>query len=132
MKENDLYEERFVFFPLSFSLLLRGWKKYLFLPVSLLFLIIPGMEAFSIWFFDLCVDFVNWAAPYLRTYYVGACVYLCVLVPLMGYLGMLLLKLDRKQLLYLLVFSLGFGGLYMLLVYPNFRSLLEYARPYYP
>lgn len=121
----------FVFFPLSFSLLLRGRKKFLFLPVSLLLLLLPGFEAFSVVFFDRCVDFLNQIAPYFHTDYVGICVYICVLLPLLLYVPLLLYKLDRRQLKRLSVATLTGTCLYLLLVYPNFKGLLLLLQPYF-
>src|SRR5690606_32887537 len=105
----------FIFFPLSFSLLLKGWKKFLFLPLSLLLLLIPGFEAFSVVFFDRCVDLLNQLAPSFNTDYIGISVYICVLLPLLLYLPLVLYKLNRKQLKMLSVGLLAFSCLYLLI-----------------
>lgn len=117
----------FIFFPLSFSLLLKGWKKFLFLPLSLLLLLIPGFEAFSVVFFDRSVDFLNQLAPSFNADYIGISVYICVLLPLLLYLPLVLYKLNRKQLKLLSIGLLACSCLYLVIVYPNFRSLLLFV-----
>ena len=114
----------FIFFPLSFSLLLKGWKKFLFLPLSLLLLLIPGFEAFSVVFFDRCVDLLNQLAPSFKTDYIGISVYICVLLPLLLYLPLVFYKLNRQQLRKLSLGLMAFSCLYLVIVYPNFKSFL--------
>ncbi len=121
----------FVLFPLSFTLLLRGWKKFIFIPVSFLFFLIPGFEALSVKFFDLCVDFLNRSAATFDSNYIAMSVYLCVLVPAVLYVPLLWYKLGRKKTLYALGGLAVFCGIYLITVYPNFRAILEFVQNNY-
>lgn len=113
----------FVLYPLSFSLFLKGPKKYLFLPVSLLFFAFP-YEELSSGSFDACVDFVNYTVVLFTSSYVAMCVYLCVLLPLLLYAPFLFLKLGRRNSFRFLGATALFATLYLITVYPNMKSWL--------
>ncbi|MFN4763693.1 hypothetical protein ACKGJN_11255 [Gillisia sp. Q332] len=121
----------FVLFPLSFTLLLRGWKKFIFIPVSFLFFIIPDFEVLSVKFFDLCVDFLNRSAETFDTNYIAMSVYLCVLVPVVLYVPLLWYKAGKKRALYVLGGLAALCGIYLITIYPNFKSILEFAQQKY-
>lgn len=121
----------FVLFPLSFTLLLKGWKKFIFIPVSFLFFLVPNFEGMSVKFFDLCVDFLNRSAETFNSNYIAMSVYLCVLVPVILYLPLILYKLGRKRTLYVLGGLAVFCGIYLVTIYPNFRSILEFVQTNY-
>ena len=121
----------FVFFPLSFALLLKGWKKFIFIPVSFLFFLLPDFEGLSVKFFDLCVDFLNQSAEVFDSNYIAMSVYLCVLVPLVLYVPLLWLKLGKKTALYVLGGLAVFCGIYMITIYPNFKTILEFVQQKY-
>jgi len=118
----------FVLFPLSFSLLLKGWKKFLFIPASFLFFLVPNFESFSVSFFDLCVDFLNSTAGAFGTNYIAMSVYLCVLVPLILYIPLLWFKRGRKKTLCVLGGMAVFCGIYLSTIYPNFRTIPEFVQ----
>ncbi len=121
----------FVLFPLSFTLLLKGWKGFLFIPASFLFFLIPNFEGLSVKFFDLCVDFLNQSADTFDSNYIAMSVYLCVLVPVILYLPLVWYKLGRKKTLYALGGLVVFCGIYLITVYPNFRAILEFVQNNY-
>ncbi len=116
----------YVLFPLSFALFLKTSWKYLFIPVSLLFFLIPGFESLSKNIFQHSVDFLNWTAEIFNSNYIAMSVYICVLVPVLLYLPFIIYKFNKKQLKYI---SLSLGSvllLYMLLIYPFFKDFLVY------
>ena len=118
----------FVLFPLSFAVFFKTPWKFIFIPVSLLFFLIPNFEQLSIQFFDISVDFLNWTAELFQSNYIAMSVYICVLVPVLLYLPFIIYKFNRKQLKYI---SLSLGGallLYMVLIYPFFKDILLYAK----
>ena len=118
----------FVLFPLSFNLLLKGWKKFIFIPVSFLFFLLPNFEGLSVKFFDLCVGFLNRSAENFDSNYISMSVYLCVLVPVVLYLPLVWYKVGRKKMVYVLAGAGVFFGIYMLTVYPNFKAILEFVQ----
>ena len=116
----------FILFPLSFMLFLKGRTKYLFLPISLLFFLIPGFEVFSSELFDLCVIFLNNSAALLHSNYVAMSVYLCVLLPLMLYMLSVYTRFGKRKSQQIL---LGIGivsAVYMIGVYPFMKIWLLY------
>ena len=118
----------YVLYPLSFVLILKTSWKYLFIPVSLLFFMIPGFESLSKNVFEQSVVFLNWTAGIFNSDYITMSVYICVLVPVLLYLPFIIYKLNRKQIKYI---SLSFAGvllLYMVLIYPFFKDFLLYAK----
>jgi len=121
----------FIFFPLSFALLIKGWKGFLFIPASFLFFLIPNFEGLSVKFFDLCVDFLNQSAETFGSNYIAMSVYLCVLVPVVLYLPLLWYKLSKKTALYVLGGFAVLCGIYMITIYPNFKSILEFVQQNY-
>lgn len=118
----------FILFPLSFALFLKTRWKYLFLPVSLLFFVIPGFEGISVNFFNHCVVFLNKTAETFSSNYIAMSVYLCVLVPLIIYLPFLFWRLSKRQ---LKISGLIFACLllfYLIFIYPFFKDLLIYGK----
>lgn len=115
----------FVLFPLSLSaFFLKGWWKLLFIPVSLLFFLIPGFEILSVKLFDICVDFLNYSAQIFSSNYIAMSVYICVLVPILIYLPLIYFTTNRKA--KKIVFGTA-GALlliYMIFIYPNFQEWL--------
>ena len=121
----------FILFPLSFNLFLKGWKKFIFIPVSFLFFLLPNFEELSVKFFKLCEDFLKNSAETFDSNYIAMSVYLCVLVPVVLYLPLVWYKVGRKKMLYVLAGLGVFFGIYMLTVYPNFKSILEFVQNNY-
>lgn len=121
----------FVLFPLSFALLIKGWKGFLFIPVSFLFFLIPDFEALSIKFFDLCVEFLNQSAETFDSNYIAMSVYLCVLVPAVLYVPLLWYKVEKKRALYVLGGVAVLCGIYMITIYPNFKYILKFVQQNY-
>ena len=121
----------FVLFPVSFALFLRGWKIKILIPASLLILLTPGFENFSRWFFDLCVDFVNYLVEIFSSTYVAICVYVCVLLPLLLYLPFVIVKVPRKKTMHFFAGMIALLSIYMILIYPNFRTFLVYLQNHY-
>ena len=116
----------FILFPLSFSLFLKDWKKYLFLPISLLFFLIPGLESISSSLFDQCVIFLNKSAELIGSNYVAMSVYLCVLLPLLLYLLSIHIRFGKRKSQKVL---LGIGivsAVYIIGVYPFMKMWLLY------
>ena len=115
-----------VLFPLSFSLFLKGWKKFMFIPVSLLFFLIPHFEEFSSKLFDQCVIFLNKSAALLNSDYVAMSVYMCVLLPLLLYMLLIHIRFGKRKSQQVL---LGIGivsAVYMISVYPFLKTWLLY------
>ena len=121
----------FILFRLSFALFLKTNWKYLFLPISLLFFLTPNFEGLSVKFFDLCVDFLNQSAESFGSNYIAMSVYLCVLVPVILYVPLLWYKLSKKRALYVLGGLAVLCGIYMISIYPNFKSILEFVQQNY-
>ena len=116
----------FVLFPLSFSLFLKGWKKFLFLPASLFFFLIPDFEKFSTELFDLCVIFLNRSAALFHTNYIAMSVYLCVLLPLLLYLLLIHIRFGKRKSQQVL-FGIGIvSAVYMIGIYPFLKTWLLY------
>jgi hypothetical protein len=116
----------FVLFPLSFSLFLKGWKKFMFFPISLLFFLIPGFEAFSTEIFQHCVILLNKSAAFVNSNYVAMSVYLCVLFPLLLYILLIHIRFGKRKTKQVL---LGIGilsALYMMSIYPFMKTWLLY------
>lgn len=116
----------FVLFPLSFSLFLKGRKKFLFLPVSLLFFLIPDVEEFSKGLFDHCVTFLNSTAALFHSNYIAMSIYLCVVPPLLLYMLLIHIRFGKRKSQQVL---LGIGivsAVYMIGVYPFLKTWLLY------
>lgn len=120
-----------VLFPLSSSLLFKGWKKILFIPFSLLFFLIPRYEQISVSLFNSCVDFLNYTAVIFSSDYITMSVYICVLFPVLLYVSLLIFKISKKRLIYLFGSTLVLFCTYMLLIYPNFKMFLIYIENHY-
>lgn len=118
----------YVLFPLSFALFLKISWKYLFIPVSLLFFLIPNFESLSKNIFEQSVVFLNWTAKIFNSDYITMSVYICVLVPVLLYLPFIIYKFNRKQLKYISLSLGGFLLLYLVLIYPFFKDFLLYAK----
>jgi hypothetical protein len=113
-----------ILFPFSFSLLIKGWKKFLFIPFSLLFFLYPGFEKASVRLFNSCVNFLTYLAEYFNSDYITISVYLCVFVPVSFYIPLLIIKMSQRQLIYVLKSTFIVSVTYIILVYPNFKLLL--------
>lgn len=120
----------FVFFPLTFTLLLNNKLKFVFLPLSFLILLVPDFEGFSAIFFDQCVAFLQQSAAVLGTDYIRMSVYLCVFVPALLLLFLIFLKSGKKRGLQIMAAGMVAMGLYMVLVFPNMKFLLLLAVQY--
>jgi hypothetical protein len=122
----------FVFYPASFALFLKSNTKYFVLPASFLFFLIPKIEIKSSYFFDQCVDFLNYSASIFGSNYINMSVYLCVVIPLLLYIPFLIVRLDLKTLKYIGAALVVTGVLYFLIIYPNFKSGIQFLMKAYP
>jgi hypothetical protein len=122
----------FVFFPASFALFLKSKKKYFVLLATFLFFLIPGFETKSSHFFDQCVVFLNYSAGLFGSNYINMSVYLCVVIPLLLYVPFLIRRFDLKTLKYIGATLLVIGLLYFLIIYPNFKSGIQFLMKAYP
>ena len=122
----------FVFYPATFALFLTSNKKYFLLLGTLLFFIIPNIERKSSVFFDRCVDFINVNVRLFHSTYVDICIYWCVILPLLLYVPFVIKKFEPKTLKYIAIGILSISILYMVLIYPNFKSGLLYLSQLYP
>ena len=112
----------FVFYPATFALFLKSNKKYFLLLGTLSFFIIPNIEKVSGVFFDKCVAFINYNVRLLHSTYVEICIYWCIILPLLLYVPFLIKKFEPKTLIYIAIGILSFSIIYMILIYPNFKS----------
>jgi hypothetical protein len=122
----------FVFYPASFALFLRSPKKYLLLLATFIFFIIPKFEKISSLFFDKCVDFLIYSAQLFGSNYNNMSVYICVVIPLLLYIPFLIYRFELKTLKYVGASVLILGILYYLIIYPNFKSGIQYLMDSYP
>lgn len=120
----------FILFPLSFMLLLKGWKQYLFPPVSLLFFLLPDFEELSQMIFALSVDFLNYTAALVGSDYIRMSVYLCVILPLILYTGLAYLKWGKPGMLKLLKIGGTSIVIYLFFIYPNMKDWLVHLKDY--
>ena len=116
----------FVFYPATFALFLKSNKKYFLLLGTLLFFIIPNIERVSDVFFDKCVVFINYNVRLFHSTYVDICIYWCVILPLLLYVPFVVKKFEPKTLKYIAIGILSFSIVYMILIYPNFKSGIVY------
>lgn len=121
----------FVFYPTTFALFLKSNKKYFLLLGTLLFFIIPNIEKISSIFFDKCVDFINYNVRLFHSTYVNICIYWCVILLLLLYMPFVIKKFEPKTLKYIAIGIFTFSIIYMILIYPNFKSGITYLRQYY-
>lgn len=122
----------FVLYPASFVLFLKSNKKYLVFPATFLFFLIPKIENKSSFFFDQCVGFLNFSASLFGSNYINMSVYLCVVIPLLLYIPFLIIRLELKTLKYIGAALLVVGLLYFLIIYPNFKSAIQFVMKAYP
>jgi len=91
----------FCAFPISLLFFLKSNLKYLFIvPLSIISIAILT-ESYSIYLFDSCVIFLNWAAAFINSNYMHVSVYICVFIPLFIYSTLLWLRYNIKIPLYL-------------------------------
>jgi hypothetical protein len=121
----------FVFYPATFALFFKSKKKYLVLLGTLLFFIIPDINGKSVVFFDGCVDFINYNVRLFHSDYVTVCIYWCVLLPLLLYVPFVIKKFDIKTLKYIAIGIVSFSIVYMVFIYPNFKSWITYLHQHY-
>jgi hypothetical protein len=122
----------FIFYPASFALFLKSPKKYLVLPATFLFFLIPNIEAKSSLFFDQCVVFLNYSAGLFGSNYINMSVYLCMVIPLLLYVPFIIKRFDMKTLKYVGVSLLVLGLLYFVIIYPNFKKGIQFLMEAYP
>lgn len=116
----------FILYPLSFTaFFVKGWKRFMFIPISLLFLLIPNFEELSVVFFDRCVTFLNDSAATFDSDYIRMSIYLCVVVPVVLYLPFVAFKYKAKGLLYTFTGLGAMSYLYLALIYPKFEPLVN-------
>lgn len=114
----------FIVFPLSFALFLKNKWKFLVLPISFLFFLIPGFENLSVKFFDDCVVFLNYMAKNLNSNYINMSIYLCVFVPILFYIPFLIKYFGLQYFKYGMYILAVLGVIYMIFIYPNFKDVL--------
>ena len=118
----------FVLFPASLLLFIFKSKyKYLILPLSFLFFLIPGIEGYSVVWFDYAVVFLNSYADVFNSNYINASVYLCVLVPALIYAFAIYKRFGLEVFKIISAILIGSILIYLLIIYPNFKTVLEYV-----
>jgi len=88
------------------------------------FISLPNIRKDCDYFFQKNVDFLNWSADIFGSNYIDMSVYICVIVVGIIYLILIPLTLTRKTTKIILIISVILFGLYMLIIYPNFKYLL--------
>lgn len=116
----------FVFYPATFALFHNSKKKYLVLLATLLFFLIPSIQSVSGIFFDKCVVFLNFSAEIFHSNYIDMSIYWCVIFPLILYIPFVIWKYDVKILKKIGIYILALSILYMIFIYPFFKSALTY------
>jgi hypothetical protein len=122
----------FIFYPATFALFLRSSQKYWVLLATSLFFLIPKIETKSAIFFDQCVDFLNYCASMFGSNYINMSVYICVVIPLLLYIPFLINRFELKTLKYIGASVLVLGIFYFLIIYPNFKSGIQFLMKAYP
>ncbi|PYE83183.1 hypothetical protein DFQ11_101614 [Winogradskyella epiphytica] len=118
----------FVLFPASLLLFVFKSKyKYLILPLTFLFFLIPGIEDYSVVWFDYAVVFLNSYADVFNSNYINASVYLCVLVPALIYSFAIYKRFGWEVFKIISGVVIGSAALYLLTIFPNFKPFLEYC-----
>jgi len=74
--------------------------------------------------FQKSVDFVNWTAEVFGSNYIDMCVYLCIAFPVLVYLILIPITLPKRIKKIIMITIAVIFGLYMILIYPNFKDLL--------
>jgi hypothetical protein len=88
------------------------------------FISLPNIKKNCDYFFQKSVDFLNWSADIFGSNYIDMSVYICVIVVGIIYLILIPLTLTRKTTKIIFIISVIVFGLYMLIIYPNFKDLL--------
>ena len=122
----------FVFYPATFALFLKSNKKYLMILGTLLFFVVPNVDGMSAIFFDRCVDFINYNVRLFHSDYVTVCIYWCVLLPLLLYVPFVIKKFEIKALKHIAIGIISFSIVYMVLIYPNFKTWITFLNTLYP
>lgn len=120
----------FVFYPATFALFLKSKYKYLVLPATLLFFIIPNIEQKSNDFFNKCVLFLNYTGELFHFNYIDMSFYFCVILPLFLYMPFVIKKFEIKtfKIIAFVIFLISF--FYMILIYPFFKTGLIYLNSF--
>lgn len=98
--------------------------NYISLVPLIIFIALPNIRQSCNHFFQLSVDFLNWSAKIFGSNYIDMSVYICVVVIGIIYLILIPLTLPKKTTKIILIGSSILFGLYMIIIYPNFKDLL--------
>ena len=121
----------FIAFPLSFALFLKNKWKFIVIPVSFLFFLLPSFETLSVIFFDDCVIFLKYMVKMLNSNYINMSVYLCVFVPILLYVPFVIWRYGLQKSKYILYAIILLGIIYMIFIYPNFKDMLIKVQSHY-
>lgn len=118
----------YIFIPSSWIFLLskRVNIKLNFISLGLLFgfILLPDIRKNCDFFFQQSVAFLNWTAHIFGSNYIDISVYICVVAVGIIYLILIPLTLSRKNTKIILIISGIVFGLYMIIIYPNFKNFL--------
>ena len=122
----------FVFYPATFALFLKSKYKYKYwvLPATLLFFIVPNIKQKSNEFFNQCVIFLNYFGELFHSNYIDMSVYLCVFLPLFLYVPFIIKKFEPKTVKTIAIVVVIISIVYMILIYPFFKSGLIYLNSF--
>ncbi|MCG8250927.1 hypothetical protein [Tenacibaculum finnmarkense] len=121
----------YVLIPSSWIFLIskKTTNKLNFISVGLLlgFILLPDIRKNCNYFFQKSVDFLNWTADIFHSNYIDMSVYICVIVVGIIYIILIPLTLSKKNTKIILISFLLLFGVYMFIIYPNFKKFLMFG-----
>ncbi len=108
-----------------FLISLKTDKRINFISLGLIIVFVFLTRSDCDYIFQKSVDFLNWSASIFGSNYIDISVYICVLVVGVIYLILIPLTLSKRISAIILITSTVLLGLYMVFIYPNFKSILE-------
>lgn len=106
------------------SLKTSRWINLISVILLFTFLLMPLAGYSHDFAFQKSVDFLNWTAAIFNSNYIDMSVYICVAVVGIIYLILIPLTLPKKLSKIILIVTGILFVLYMVLIYPNFKTLL--------
>lgn len=98
--------------------------NFISLGLLLTFIFLPNIRKNSDYLFQKSVDFLNWSADIFGSNYIDMSVYICVIFTGIIYLILIPLTLPKKVTKIILITTALIFGLYIIIIYPNFKDLL--------
>lgn len=95
-----------------------------------MFFIIPNIKQISNEFLNQCVTFLNYTGELFQSNYINMSVYLCVFLPLFLYVPFIIKKFEPKTVKIIAIVVVVISIVYMILIYPFFKSGLIYLNSY--